>query len=164
MLKVKSLLTGSILQAVYDWFLENNFSDILIVVHTKLAPDLHKTVLNHAKEDHTITLNIHPRCTRNFQISEEHVFFNVTMNGIGVSIKLPLYAVLGVVTPVDNGTSAFFEMPLVDRYLKAAEIRAALEDSTSTETVDRKLEVSTVDNVITVNYNNNVNTTSDEAQ
>ncbi|WRQ05587.1 hypothetical protein FOPPYZMZ_CDS0152 [Pseudomonas phage 9Ps-7B] len=157
MLKVKSLLTGHILRATYDWFLENNFRDILIVAHTQLVPDLSEVALKHAKEDHTITFNIHPRCAKNFYISDEYISFNVTVNGVGVSIKLPLYAVLGVVTPIDDNSNAFFEMPLVDRYLNADTIRATLE-GTVNNVVDKNPVLTTVGNVTEVNFKNKADT------
>ncbi|MFO5615075.1 hypothetical protein ACLBQC_31430, partial [Klebsiella pneumoniae] len=92
-----------------------------------LVPYLCEVALKHAKEDHTITFNIHPRCAKNFYISDEYISFNVTVNGVGVSIKLPLYAVLGVVTPIDDNSNAFFEMPLVDRYLYEGPLRVTLD-------------------------------------
>lgn len=163
MIKVKSSLTGHILQATYDWFLDNNFRDILIVAHTKLANDLPEITLKYAKEDHTIIFNIHPRCVGNFYISAEYVSFNASIDGVMAHIKLPLYSVLGVVTPIDADSNAFFEMPLIDRYINSDIICEKLEGKINSGKVDEKPELTTVDNVTKVNFKKNSDLTVDKS-
>ncbi|MFO5452976.1 hypothetical protein ACLBO7_30980, partial [Klebsiella pneumoniae] len=68
-----------------------------------------------------------------------------------------LYAVLGVVTPIDDNSNAYFEMPLVDRYLNADTIRATLE-GTVNNVVDKNPVLTTVGNVTEVNFKNKADT------
>lgn len=93
-----------LLQALYDWLLDNDCTPHVVVDASQPFVDVPQ---EHVK-DGQIVLNIHPAALTNFAMDLEHIGFEARFGGVPRRIYLPMAAIVAIYAR-ENGAGTIFE-------------------------------------------------------
>jgi stringent starvation protein B len=99
-------LKASLLQAIYQWAVDNQFTPYLVAVTDFPGVEVPAS----AVEQGQVVLNVHPRAVRDFFLDDDGVQFATRFSGVSHAISIPLAAVVALYAQ-ENGEGMSFPPP-----------------------------------------------------
>lgn len=99
-------LKASLLDAVYGWALDNEFTPYLVAVADYPGVEVPESAVDQG----TVVLNIHPRAVRDFVLDDDFVTFSARFSGQARTVSVPVAAVTALYAQ-ENGEGVSFALP-----------------------------------------------------